>query len=286
MQRNLTLPSGTTVEYWTYHADQQPTIVMIHGMTGSHEGFQYLEPLLTEYRLIIPDLPGFGVSDLPEKHDWSIEALARLTNEFVTELNLSEPPIILGHSMGGLVVSSMVAQDPALFGDVILISPVPTRVTARDSRYVGATLGGLQYKLGHALGSPGEKLVKSRTISAATTRVMTKTKDTNRKKSIKQHHWKNLEYISSIEYYEALHRDINRRGAIGHAAALKQKRIALIVGDSDVVTPLAEEKKLAAAITPEQFTIIPEVGHLIHYEKAPEAAQAIKAFLSHRQSRR
>ena len=284
MQQTLSLSTGTTVHYWTHRSELKATIIMIHGITGNHEGFQYIEPLLDTYRLIIPDLPGFGVSDLPVSSEWSIEDLARLTNEFIAKLDLTEPPIILGHSMGGLVVSAMVAQSPGLFGDIVLISPVPTRVTKRDSRYIGATLGGLHYKLGSRLGKPGEKLVKSRTISAVTTNVMTKTFDSKRKKDIQQHHFDNLERISSSAFYYAHHQDINRQGAIDYADILKKKRVALIVGDDDIVTPLDEEKKLAAAIEPAQFTVISGVGHLIHYEKAAEAAKAIKAFLSPRQS--
>ena len=277
-----TIGAATRINYMTYHDDKKPTIVLIHGFTGSHKGFQYLEPLLGDYRLIIPDLPGFGTSDLLAKNDWSVEGIARALNAFIASLALSESPAIIGHSMGGLVVSCMVDQSPDLYSDVILISPVPTAIRRNDSRAPGAVLGALQYRIGATAGRVGHKLVTSRTISRLSTLLMTRTTDAERKKAITMHHFENLDFISSIHFYEKLYHDINRRGAIDYAAALSRKHLLLVAGDDDNVTPLGEEKKLAEAIRPTSFVVIPDVGHLIHYEKAPEAADAITAFLNHR----
>lgn len=276
MRHELTLADGTVVRYHIYHDDKQPTVVLIHGITGNHKGFQYILPELADARCIVPDLPGFGDSDLPPKADWSVDGLARLANEFVRKLDLATPPVILGHSMGGLVVSSMVAQDPALFERrAILISPVPTPVRRFDSRYSGAKLGSLQYRVGRVV----PKVVKSRTISRATTKLMIKTPDTDRRKAIYDHHIENLNYFSDSAFYHALHTDINARGAIDYAAALRDKDVLLLAGDDDIVTPLAEMDKFAAAIAPKEYIVISNVGHLIHYEKAPEASQAIRNFL-------
>ena len=255
-------------------------MVLVHGFTGSHEGFQYIIPLLPSIRFIVPDLPGFGASDLPAKDDWSIDALARLTNDFVTALNLPVPPHILGHSMGGLVVSSMVYQNPELFSDhVVLISPVPTAIRRNDARRPGAILGALQYRIGHKTGRAGHKLVRSRTISRALTAFLIKTTDKQLREEIYQHHFKNLEFISDIEFYSKLYTDINRSGALHYADSLRRKHVLLLAGDKDTVTPLKEMKELAQAIKPAEFHIIPGVSHLIHYERAAEAADLTSRFL-------
>src|SRR3954464_14697445 len=103
------LPSGDQIAYWTYHDEKKPTLVLAHGFTGSHMGFQYLVPLLTDFRLIIPDLPGFGVSPLPHEK-LSLAGLGELLIDFIEELDLSEPPHLLGHSMGSLVVAEAIRQ--------------------------------------------------------------------------------------------------------------------------------------------------------------------------------
>ena len=91
---------------------------------------------------------------------------------------------------------------------------------------------------------------------------------------------RNLDFISNIEFYKILFRDFNKRGAIDYADALRQKRVLLVAGNQDSVTPLTHIKNLSQAISPERFLVISNVGHLIHYEKAPQAAMAIKSFLT------
>lgn len=280
-RQNIILDGGVNIAYYSYHDDQSPTIVMIHGITGNHKGFQYLVPELADYRLIIPDLPGFGDSDLPSRSAWSIDGLAALANQFVAKLNLVVPPIILGHSMGGLVVASQIAQNPELYAKTaILISPVPTAVRGLDSRQIGAKLGALQYKLGYTTGKFGDQLIRSNLIADGMTILLSKTRNRKRRQAIYSHHRDNLRYFSSSEFYYQLHRDINRHGAIDYADALKSKKVLLITGNRDSVTPLREEKKLARAINAAEFHIIPEVGHLIHYEKPTEAAALIREFLN------
>lgn len=280
MQQSLTLTNGVTVQYWTFHDDAPTTMVLVHGFTGSHEGFQYIIPLLPQIRFIVPDLPGFGQSDLMPREQWTIDSLAALANEFVEILQLPTPPHILGHSMGGLVVSSMVSQAPDLYAhDMILISPVPTPIRANDARRGGAVLGALQYKLGHTAGKVGEKLVKSRTISRGLTWTLLHTTDKELRKAIYDHHFQNLDYISSIDFYSKLYTDINRHGSIDYTPALRSKRVLLLAGDKDTVAPLKEIRVFAEAIRPDTFIVVPHVGHLIHYEKAAEAAEAITAFL-------
>lgn len=280
MQHSTTFVDAT-IQYWVYHPDAPRTIVMIHGFTGSHEGFQYIMPNLPHLRFIIPDLPGFGESDLLDREQWSIDALARTLNEFVVSLNLDRPPYLMGHSMGGLVVASMLAQAaPGLYDkQAILLSPVPTAIRRNDSRRPGAILGALQYRIGHRAGKAGELLVKSRPISRALTKFIMTTTDRQLQSEIYQHHFKNLDYISSIEFYSTLYTDINRRGAIDYAEQLKSYRLLLISGKKDAVTPVAEQQKLVQAAEAEQFIVIPGVGHLTHYESPREVAAAIKQFI-------
>lgn len=254
-------------------------MILIHGFTGSHKGFQYIIPLLPNIRFIVPDLPGFGESTI-DKKDWSITAIARIANEFVASLDLPKPPLILGHSMGGLVVANMLSQNPELYDrKVILVAPVPTALRRNDKRRGGAILGALQYSVGHRLPKLGPKVVKSQLISAAVTNLIMTTTNSQLRKEIHGHHFDNLDYISSIEFYSKLHGQINRMGAIDYAKALNKFDILLLASEKDIVTPPAEQKKLAAAIKPERFVVIPGVGHLAHYEAPRQICDAVADFL-------
>ena len=273
--KQCVLDQDTHIRYWQHHTAQRPTIVMIHGFTGSHEGFQYIVPLLDSFHIIIPDVPGFGVSTIG-RDDWSIDRIAARLNQFVRLLRLPTPPHILGHSMGGLIVASMIAQAPELYHRrAILISPVSTPIRRNDRRRSGAILGALQYRIGHLIPQIGPRLVRSRLISRAATHLIMTTSDRKLRRAIHGHHLKNLDYISSIELYSRLHREINRHGAIEYADELRKFDVLLIVGDKDNVTPIKEQSRLATAIQPEQYEIICGVGHLVHYEAPKACAEAV-----------
>ncbi len=267
------------IRYWTYHDSKKPVCILIHGFTGSHEGFQYIIPNLKDFHVIVPDLPGFGESEL-SLDSYTIDAIARKVNAFVKALKLKEPYLV-SHSMGGLVAASMLAQNPELFHQkTVFISPVATKVHRLDSRALGAFLGRLQYYVGKSVPKAGPKLVKSRLISRIATSLILTTNERAMKKTINGHHFKNLDYISSIDFYHQLHVDINKKGAIDYADELNKKFKPLIItGDKDNVTPLATEIKLANALNAD-LHVLNGVGHLLHYERPTEVAAALNAFLS------
>lgn len=268
------------ISYWTYHDATKPVCIFIHGFTGSHEGFQYIIPNLERFHIIVPDLPGFGESKLG-LGKFTIDELARSVNQFVSNLGLKTPPFLVSHSMGGLVAASMLAQNPELFDkQTVFVSPVATKVNYLDPRKVGEFLGRLQFYLGKTIPGAGPKLVKSRLISRISTAIILTANQPKLKKEIREHHFKNLDYISSIDFYYQLHVNINQKGAIDYAPELNKKFKALIItGDKDNVTPLPTEKQLAAALKHSKLQIIQGVGHLLHYERPREVAVAIDAYL-------
>jgi len=266
------------VRYWTYHDTTKPVAVFIHGFTGSHEGFQYIIPELDRFHIIVPDLPGFGES-AREPEDFTIDDIARRVNSFVRALGLPEPPFLVSHSMGGLVAASMLAQNPELYhAKTVFVSPVATKVNYLDSRKIGELLGRMQYFLGMTVPAAGPRLVKSRLLSRIATAIILTSNDSDMRRTINGHHFKNLDFISNIEFYYRLHKDINKKGALDYAPRLSKFTSLIVTGDKDNVTPLATEKKLAKALNA-TLHVIPGVGHLLHYERPTEVAAAIDAFL-------
>ncbi|HET7175383.1 MAG TPA: alpha/beta hydrolase [Gammaproteobacteria bacterium] len=69
-----------------------PVLLLLHGYPSSSHYFRRLMPLLAErYRLIAPDLPGFGGSDAPGHDSWtySFDRLAEVLEGFVAQLGLA-----------------------------------------------------------------------------------------------------------------------------------------------------------------------------------------------------
>jgi esterase len=263
------------IKYWTYGDKKNYPILLVHGFTGSHEGFQYLIPELEKYFYVIaPDLPGFGKSREAVR-PWTAKHLAAETNTFVRSLALSRTPHLVSHSMGGLIAASMLAQAPELYDKkTIFISPVATKIGLLDGRRAGALAGRLQYAIGHHI----PKIAASKRISRIATMAIMTTKDRTLKRQIHEHHLDNLNYISSSKYYHDMHVSITRQGVIDFTEQLRPFSVAIITGANDNVTPLKGVKMLASALDAE-LTIIPKVGHLAHYETPEKITSAMLDFL-------
>lgn len=89
--------------YKNYESDaaaNAPVVVLLHGSPGNHRDFVKLAPALAKhYRVITPDLPGFGFSS-HEIPDYSNRAHARYVLELLDQLHVRQAHFV-GFSMGG-----------------------------------------------------------------------------------------------------------------------------------------------------------------------------------------
>lgn len=78
------------------------TVVLLHGWGQNIEMMKPIGDKLSDsFRIIIIDLPGFGLSEEPNEI-WSVYDYADATNELLKELNVTNP-IMIGHSFGGKI---------------------------------------------------------------------------------------------------------------------------------------------------------------------------------------
>jgi pimeloyl-ACP methyl ester carboxylesterase len=75
--RNAALPSGIIVKYAESGSKDSPVLLLLHGFPSSHHQYRNLIPLLAgKYRVIAPDLPGFGSTIVPENVTPSFDLMA------------------------------------------------------------------------------------------------------------------------------------------------------------------------------------------------------------------
>ncbi|HEY1035415.1 MAG TPA: alpha/beta hydrolase [Pseudoxanthomonas sp.] len=119
-----------------------PTVVLVHGFTGSKENWYPLaERLGGHYRLVIPDLPGWGESQRIAGADYGFLAQADRLAQFLKGIGRDGSPIVLvGHSMGGGIVALVAADHPDLVARVALIDAAGVRF--RDNRFGEEVLAG------------------------------------------------------------------------------------------------------------------------------------------------
>ena len=82
---------GVKIFYREAGPKDAPTVLLLHGFPTSSFQYRELIPRLAErYRVIAPDLPGFGFTEIPEKrgYTFTFDALAKTIEAFIDALGL------------------------------------------------------------------------------------------------------------------------------------------------------------------------------------------------------
>jgi pimeloyl-ACP methyl ester carboxylesterase/membrane protein DedA with SNARE-associated domain len=100
-----------------------PVIVLLHGSPGDNgEVTRLARALANRYRVIAPDLPGFGGSTWSVP-DYSIRAHARYVAQLLDSLGIPRAHV-LGFSMGGGVALTLADMVPGRVASVVLLSSI------------------------------------------------------------------------------------------------------------------------------------------------------------------
>lgn len=94
-------------------------VFFVHGWAGSRAHWNSAKDFLRGYRMIAPDLYGFGESDEP-KREVTIEDHVELILSLMDLLGV-ERCIVVGHSMGGLIAAQLASYHPERVNGLVLV---------------------------------------------------------------------------------------------------------------------------------------------------------------------
>jgi pimeloyl-ACP methyl ester carboxylesterase len=98
-------------------------IVLVHGLGGSHLNWMRVAPQLTRYgRVLAPDLPGFGRTPAAG-HPTTVGGYADFLDRVIDQ-TCTEPVVLVGNSMGGLVALAEAARHPQRVAGLVLVDAV------------------------------------------------------------------------------------------------------------------------------------------------------------------
>ena len=97
-------------------------LLILHGWGGSLESWKPVQEILSAgYKVVCPDLPGFGKSEAPLE-PWDVSDYEKWTLEFLNYLKIRKCHL-LAHSFGGRVAVKLSADRPGKISKLILCSP-------------------------------------------------------------------------------------------------------------------------------------------------------------------
>ncbi len=270
-----TVVDGVPASWWEYGAPGDgPTLLLVHGFRGDHHGLEPVIAFLPGVHVVAPDLPGFGLSSpLPGEH--SVDGYARWVAAFATATGLGEGAVVVGHSFGTIIAAKALAEGlPA--ARAILINPIASPALAGPNA-LGTRLAAFYYRLGARLPErAGTALLNHPLIVRGAGAFLAKTKDRGLRRWIHSQHDR---YFSAYQgrrvVLEAFTASVTHD--VSEWTDALRLPVHLIAGEHDDITPLADVRALAAALPDATLAVIPDVGHLIHYETPQRAASEVAA---------
>ena len=115
---------GCAIHYLRWGDPAKPGVVLVHGGAAHAEWWSFIAPLLArQYHVVALDMSGHG--DSGRRDEYPREVWAREVLAVAADAGFVGPPVLVGHSLGGLV--SIVAASlygERLAGAIIVDSPV------------------------------------------------------------------------------------------------------------------------------------------------------------------
>lgn len=117
---------GIKINYKDFGNKEGTPIIYLHGWGQNIAMMEPIaKPLEKTHRLIILDLPGFGLSDEPEEA-WDLDEFVEMLKELLKKLKIDKPNLI-GHSFGGKI-SLLYASKYEVNKLILLASPYKVKI--------------------------------------------------------------------------------------------------------------------------------------------------------------
>ncbi|WP_407526921.1 alpha/beta fold hydrolase [Methylobacterium oryzisoli] len=279
-----TRPSGQFVEvdglqvHYIARGKGRP-VVLIHGNGTMAEDFAIsglVAQLAKRYRVIAIDRPGFGHTDRPRHRIWTADAQARLVRRVLERLAV-ERPVVLGHSWGTLVSLALATQAPDAVRGLVLLSGYYYSTRRADV----AMITPLALPV---VGDAARSLVPSALGHLLAPQVF---RHVFRPQAIPASFQARFPVGLSIHPTQA-RASAEDTASMNAAAALLRPHyrglrvpLAILSGDADaIVDPAGQSCRLHEEVVGSTLTLLPGLGHMIHYAAKPQIVRAVDAVMA------
>jgi len=241
-----------------------PPLVFLHGIGGAARGWRnQLEFFGDRFRAMAWDMPGYGRS--APLQDVNIPSLAGALKDFLQTTGATRP-VLVGHSIGGMIVQQLLTDEPGVAGAVVLAQTSPAFGKAEgdwQKQFIEARLGPLDR--GATMASLAPSLVKELVGDDPDPQGIELALDC-------------MASVPEDSYRAAM------MALMGFdlRSALKQISVPtlLLSGSKDNNAPAPMMAKMATYVAGSTYVELEGVGHLANLERPDEFNAALADFLS------
>ena len=264
---------GVRVHYQEAGDAEGPPLILIHGFATSNLVWSkvFLDFAAGGFRVIAPDLLGYGYSDKPRDLDYTIARQAEMVVNFMKQLGV-ERAVLVGSSYGAAVAATVALDHPAMVEKLILVGAVNNN---RPTRYLLMRLFGSPI-IGDIL-SPllvGSRLLLRKRMK----RVYDKHSWVLDERRVDARHLP----LRTRNAHRAIIRTVRRWDAerVSRDAHLLTQPTLLVWGDTDREVPLQDGERLHEAIPGSRLIVFRDCGHLPHEEYPERFSRLVVEFCS------
>ena len=237
-------------------------VVLVHGLGASAERWLHVIPHLSKkYRVMVPDLIGFGFSDKPSI-DYTPALFSQFIFDFLKTLGITKTSLI-GSSLGGQIVAECAITQSKAIEKIVLVSPsgIMKQSTPTFDAYTLAALYPTQEgtKTAFQMMAGKHKEIDSDTIDGFIQRMTLP----NAK----------MAFMSTI---------LGIRNAVPLSERLAKISVPTLIiwGKQDTLIPVTYSKDFVSSIKNCQFVEMESSGHTPYVEEPEKFSEVVLRFLN------
>ena len=237
------------------------TLILLHGLGASAERWEDVIPLFAKkFRVIVPDLIGFGYSDKPMV-DYTTDYFAEFVSKFVNKVGIKELNVI-GSSLGGQIAAESIINHDVNVTKLVLVSPsgMMKHSTPALNAYISAAFYPNNVSALNAFQTmSGRKEIDEKTVSGFIERMQLP----NAK----------MAFMSTLL-------GLSNSQAITEKLQLITIPTLIVWGENDPVIPIEYAQSFVSGINDCRFYKMTGCGHVPYVEKPKAFFQIVSDFLN------
>lgn len=229
-------------------------VVLLHGWGDHSAGLAGLSAdLQSKYKVLIPDLPGFGGSQAP-KSAWDLDDYAKFLRHLIAKLELPSPYAVIGHSNGGALAVRAISLGDVKAQKLVLLAAAGVR-----------NRGSLKRLAFNIIAKTGD--IATLWMPEQSRRAL--------RKSLYSVAGSDMLVVPELQ--ETFKKTV-RQDVQADAASIDLPTL-LVYAQNDRAVPLADGKTYARLIKNSRLEVIKDAGHFVHTEQPAQVSKLIGDFL-------